>query len=120
MRLKYLFIAAVLLAVSWAPSAKADDVLRNLTTHWLDYSSTAVATTNAFGPYVRTVDIVCTTNCYFAIALSGQALNAAARQSTADYLPADIPRRFRVSPNSKVVVIRVTADGRLNVTELSK
>lgn len=120
MRIIYAALVAVLLIGGGSANVRADGVLRMVSSHWLDYTSTARATTVAFGPQIRLVDLICTTNCYVAVASSGFAQTVTARQVTAMYLPADTPRRFKVSPNSTVVVIRVTADGLLTVMEMTK
>ena len=115
------FLYAALVVVFLAFPAKAtDNILRSISTQWMDYGGVALPATVAFNEFTRFVDLTCTTACFIAFALSGQDNIVAANQATAFYLPADTPRRFLVSGNSTVVVIQRTSNGLLIIEELSK
>jgi hypothetical protein len=113
-------IALILAVFLVAFQAKAEDVFRPISTHWLDFDSVSVATTNPIGNFIQRVRLVCTTACYYSIASSGLAAVAATRYSTTGYLPADNPVTFVVSPGSKIAAIKVSSAGRIYITELSK
>lgn len=84
----------------------------------LAYSSASVSITDAIGGYINVVRLVCTSDCYVALAASGQA--AVANSVTGIFLPGNVPEYLRVSPNSKVHVIRSSADGTLSVLEMTR
>ncbi len=94
-----------------------------INTHIVTIAGTSAATTTPTSLYVDVIRVVCTVDCYVAIAASGQGVYAATpsvSETTSVYLPANVPEYFRIGSQSKIAVIQVTSGGSLIVTEMSK
>lgn len=76
----------------------------------------SAAITNGFGANTHEVRVVSTTNCWIRF---GAAPTAAAAANNV-YLPAGVVEYFHVSPGQKLAAIRDSADGTLNVAEMTR
>jgi hypothetical protein len=114
--------AAALALMLLAPSlALAADEYYPVKTQVTTYSSVSTAITEGSAAQVDVLRIVCTTACYVALAATGyEDLVAVAGGATSVYLPANLPEYFRIGSSTSVVAIRVSTDGSLIVTEMSK
>lgn len=80
----------------------------------LAVAATSAAITNAFG--TREVRVVSTTNCWITFGASPTAAAAANNM----YLPAGVVEYFHVTNGQKLAAIRDSADGTLNVAEMTR
>lgn len=76
----------------------------------------SAAVTNAFGANTFEIRVVSTTNCWLSFGASPTA-SAAANNV---YLPANVVEYYHVNPGQKVAAIRDSADGTLNVAEMTR
>ena len=67
---------------------------------------------------IRAARLRCTAACYVAIAPSGGNLPASA--ATGLYLPAGVPENFQIPAGANIAAIRVSGDGLLIITELTR
>jgi len=116
---KLLAIAALLLFIQ---PAQADEYVP-INNHIVSIGSASASSTTPTAVGINVLRLVCTVNCYVAIAASGEAVYAATPtvvEVTSQYLPANVPEYFRIGSRSKVAVIKVSSSGSLLITELSK
>lgn len=94
-----------------------DSTLRwNGQSDYVSVSATA-ASSGAFGANTWDVRVVSTTNCHINI---GASPTAAATDDNGIYLPAGVVEYFHVSPGQVLSVVRDSADGTLNVAEMTR
>lgn len=122
--MKFIYAALIAAFLAFPAQAAEQNVWRLVTTHTLDFAGDIVSTTDVFGAQIRRVQVVCTSACLFAFAVSNseitEALVAAAEASTTHFLPANVIKEYVVSPSMVVVAIQVSSSGILYVTELTK
>ncbi|MEQ8504588.1 MAG: hypothetical protein RIB80_04630 [Rhodospirillales bacterium] len=119
-RITLCLFALALLAV---PAAAQENVFRPVKTHYVPYTATAQAITDQLGAYTDRVQLVCTTDCYYSMSTSGAATGVTAISASTTqthFLPANTPVIQKSSPGGRISVVRVTSDGALYVTEMSR
>lgn len=122
--MKRFLLTFALLALVAAP-VRAAEIYRLGQTHVMAYSSSSRTITDAFNEFTSAVRITCSTACFWASAATGQQLGAVALSATSEgatshYLPADVPVDVLIDGNGKIAVIRVSGDGTIYITEMSK
>lgn len=119
--------ALLLMLVAVIPAAKADDNYyrplyggnsgSGFTTNALAFDGTSRVLTGVVGNYITLIRVMCTADCYVAIAPTGsQALLATT--ATGFLLNADTPEYFRTKSGETVAVIQASGAGTLIVHEL--
>jgi len=119
-------ILALALLVMALPALADDGIFYPTKTQALPYDATAKAVTSAISGYIGVVRLLCTTDCFIAdeasdgVSTTTLADNLVSTNSTTTRLPANTPEYFGIGTGRHILVIRVTSNGTLYVTEMSK
>lgn len=118
--MKRLFLAAFLVAFSFAASAQT--ILTPLTPgHRLPFDTTSRVITSKFTPETEFVRLVCSVSCLVQIGISGTTPVATLGGTTSSiFIPPLIPEYIKVPRNGAVAVIGLTTSGTLYVQEFGR
>ena len=96
-------------------AALAQDVYRPSTVQAVTVASSSTPADAVLGSQTFIVRLVSTVTAHVAIGVSPQTATTSNM-----YLPPNVPELFVVSPGQHIAVIRVSSDGTLNVTEMTR
>ena len=122
MRQLWVFVVVAMCAALFLTEAKAqryENVYRAVTGIVTDYSSTSVTITTGIETQIRLLRMTCTTACLIHVGSSAETATIG-NDSTSNLLPANTPTLFRVNPGAFVTVIRLSSDGTLYITQLTR